>query len=105
MSLMSVIVMPLIAGAALRIPSDEKRMNSLAEFERRESVSWAILTPAFAKTLRPEDFMSLETLMAAGEASGSDLLQLWLGGKKTVRLWNAWGPAETCFSHAARASG
>lgn len=87
------IVASLISGATLCVPSDETRMNALAQFVKDESVNWAVLTPAFARTLRPADFPTLELLLLTGEMVGRDVLEAWFGH---VRLWNGWGPAETC---------
>ncbi|KAK1624740.1 putative nonribosomal peptide synthase, partial [Colletotrichum phormii] len=82
-----------IAGASIHVPSEEMRMNSLREFIRDQEVTWALLTPAFIRTLAPDDVPSLKTLMLAGEAVGRDILRQWFG---KVRLFNGWGPAETC---------
>ncbi|KAF6795323.1 NRPS protein [Colletotrichum sojae] len=82
-----------IAGASVHVPSEDIRMNSLREFIKKHDVTWALLTPAFIRTLQPQDVPSLQTLMLAGEAVGRDILQKWFG---KVRLFNGWGPAETC---------
>jgi amino acid adenylation domain-containing protein/thioester reductase-like protein len=87
--------MTLIAGASICIPSEEERMNSLADFVRREKVTWAILTPAVARTMTPEEFPTMELLVLCGEAASRDLLETWLR-RNSVRLFNGWGPAETC---------
>jgi amino acid adenylation domain-containing protein len=87
------IVGPLMAGACLCVPSDEVRMNDITSFIAEKDINWAFLTPAFVRTLKPEDVPSLELLLLAGEAVGSDIFQTWFG---KLRLINAWGPAETC---------
>ncbi|KAF6808383.1 NRPS protein, partial [Colletotrichum musicola] len=89
-------VMSLIAGACVCVPSEEIRMDTfrLAEFMRETGVTWALLTPAFIRTIRPADVPGLRVLMLAGEAVGRDILETWFG--KVDRLFNGWGPAETC---------
>ena len=87
------IIAPLISGACICVPSEETRLNSLTSFIRYMKINWAFLTPAFVRTLRPEDVPTLELLLLAGEAVGRDILETWFG---KVRLINGWGPAETC---------
>jgi amino acid adenylation domain-containing protein len=87
------IVAPLISGACLCVPSEDTRMNGLREFIRDMKVNWAFMTPAFARTLTPDDVPGLELLLLAGEAVGQDIFDTWFG---RVRLINGWGPAETC---------
>ncbi|KAL2864993.1 uncharacterized protein BJX67DRAFT_359578 [Aspergillus lucknowensis] len=83
----------LFNGACLCVPSDHIRMNGLEKFIRDMDINWAYLTPAFARTIKPEDVPSLELLLLAGEAVSRDILDSWFG---KVRLVNGWGPAETC---------
>lgn len=87
------IVSTLISGATLCVPSEDIRLNGLQQFVRDFNITWAFLTPAFVRTLRPEDFPTLELLLLAGEAVTTDLLNTWFG---KVRFVNGWGPAETC---------
>lgn len=87
------IVGPLITGATVSIPSDHVRLNSLAQFINDMEVTWAYLTPAFARTLKPTAVPNLELLLLAGEAVGNDVFETWYG---QVRLVNGYGPAETC---------
>ncbi|KAL7934405.1 hypothetical protein V8C35DRAFT_327290 [Trichoderma chlorosporum] len=88
------IISPLIHGACICIPSDSMRLNgNLHEFVRSANVTWALLTPSFTRTLKPENFSGLELLVLAGEAFPQEVLNAWYG---KLRLINAWGPAETC---------
>nr|POF20697.1 nonribosomal peptide synthetase vlms [Quercus suber] len=87
------IVGPLIAGACICVPSEHTRMNGLKEFMVEKAINWAFLTPAFARTMSPDDVPGLELLLLAGEAVGQDVFDRWFG---RVRLINGWGPAETC---------
>jgi len=87
------IIAPLISGACVCVPSDDTRLNDLKGFIQKMSVNWAILTPSFARTLHPDDAISLKLLVLAGEAVTRDVFNMWFG---KVRLINGWGPAETC---------
>jgi non-ribosomal peptide synthetase component F len=87
------IIGPLIFGASIHVPSEAQRLNNLAEFVRDQSINWTYFTPSFTRTLRPEDYPGVELVLLAGEAVGQDVLETWVG---KVRLWNGWGPAETC---------
>ncbi|UNI16430.1 NRPS [Purpureocillium takamizusanense] len=87
------IIAPLITGATIYVPSEHDRMNRLPEYIRDMGINWAFLTPAFVRTIRPEQVPSLELVLLAGEAVGRDILDTWFG---KVRLVNGWGPAETC---------
>lgn len=87
------IIGPWVAGGCLCIPSEESRMNDLPSFIRSSEVTWAYLTPSFARTLDPALVPGLQLLLFAGEAVGKDVFDKWFG---KVRLVNGWGPAETC---------
>ncbi|KAH8172079.1 AMP-binding enzyme domain-containing protein [Sarocladium implicatum] len=84
---------PLISGACIHVPSEHTRMNGLKEFVRDNNINWLFMTPAFARTLKPEDYPSVELLLFAGEAVGRDVFEMWFG---KARLINGWGPAEVC---------
>ncbi|GFP57379.1 nonribosomal peptide synthetase lcsA [Trichoderma asperellum] len=84
---------PLISGACVCIPSWETQMSSLASYIRKANVNWALLTPSFARTINPTEVPCLELLMLGGEAVSRDVFELWFG---KLRLFNAWGPTESC---------
>ncbi|UKZ82421.1 NRPS [Trichoderma virens FT-333] len=84
---------PLISGACVCIPSWETQMNSLTGYICKENVTWALLTPSFARTMDPLEVACLEILILGGEAVSRDVFELWFG---KVRLFNAWGPTESC---------
>nr|POF13496.1 nonribosomal peptide synthetase 1 [Quercus suber] len=52
-----------------------------------------MLTPSFVRTLNPDSFTHLETLVLGGEAPTVADLKSWCSN---VRLFNGYGPAETC---------
>ena len=85
---------PLVHGGCVCIPSDHDRMNNLIPAIEALRVNWAILTPTFARSIKPRDVPNLTTLVLAGEAIGQDTVQTWL---PHVRLINGYGPAECCI--------
>ncbi|KAK1624738.1 hypothetical protein BDP81DRAFT_329459, partial [Colletotrichum phormii] len=88
---------PLLHGASVCIPSEDSKMGDLSAFVQKMNVNWAILTPSYIRTTRPDRLPGLELLVLAGEAVGRDNLDTWFG---KVRLVNGWGPAETCVFSA-----
>lgn len=87
------IIVPLMFGACICVPSEFTRVNNIVEFIRETRVNWLFFTPAFARTIRPQEVPSVEVLVLAGEAVGQDLFDTWFG---KTRFINAWGPAEVC---------
>jgi amino acid adenylation domain-containing protein len=88
-------VCTLLSGGQICIPSEDIKMNDVSSFIRERNVNFAILTPSFVRTLKPEDIPQLENLALAGEAISRDVFEGWFG--KVRRLFNAWGPAEGCM--------
>lgn len=86
------IVDTLIHGACLCIPSEYDRRNNIVDVMNSMQVTWADLTPSFARTFSPEDVPTLQTLILAGEEVQRGHLELWAG---KVRLINCYGPAES----------
>lgn len=92
---MSVIdmLMTLVAGGCICIPSEHDRMNNLAEVIRSMDIDCCCLTPSVANTLKGEKLPSLRTLVLGGEAVRRDHLEGW-ADMKNLQLINAYGPAE-----------
>ncbi|KAK3685288.1 hypothetical protein B0T22DRAFT_465275 [Podospora appendiculata] len=93
------ILLPLVTGACICVPSDDTRTDNITSFIRKQRVTWAFFTPSYARLLRPKDVPSIELLLLAGEAVGLDHLRTWVG---KVRLWNGWGPSECCLFSSLR---
>ncbi|KAK3328127.1 hypothetical protein B0T19DRAFT_461502 [Cercophora scortea] len=93
------ILLPLVTGACVCVPSDSTRTDDIATFIKEQGITWAFFTPSYARLLRPEDVPSIELLLLAGEAVGLDHLRTWVG---KVRLWNGWGPSECCLFSSLR---
>lgn len=88
----------LISGACICVPSETARLTNLEEFINTMAVTWADLTPTFARTIDSNKVQNLQALVVGGEAAGQDTIRKWVGNK--TRLINAWGPAETCVISA-----
>ena len=87
------IIMPLIHGACVCVPSEHTRINGLGDFVQNKDINWIFMTPSLLRTFKPSDLPTVKLVLLAGEAVGQDILDTWLG---EVRLINGWGPAETC---------
>ncbi|KAI1298361.1 hypothetical protein F5Y03DRAFT_270140 [Xylaria venustula] len=90
-SFMVEIVVTLIHGGCVCIPSEDDRMNNIPDFIRRWGVNWALLTPSFIGTIRPDSVPGLQTLVSAGELMSASLRDSWA---PQVQLLNAYGLSE-----------
>ena len=87
----------LTIGGCVCIPNEEERLENLEEAIRRMRVNWAVLTPAFIKTLRPAEVPGLRTLVTGGEVVAASILRDW----GHIALIQNYGPAEaSVLSHA-----
>ena len=80
----------LIVGATICVPSEEFRLNGLADAMNQMKVSWTCLTPSVANFIGPQDVPHLKTLILMGEVMSDDHLSRW----SSIDLLNAYGPAE-----------
>jgi non-ribosomal peptide synthetase component F len=87
------ILTTLIFGGCICVPSDERRLNSLAKTIQKQGVNWVFLTPSVARLISPADVPGLKTLMLGGEKVTQDNLDTWAG---RLRLINGYGPTEAC---------
>ncbi|KAI0969469.1 hypothetical protein F4678DRAFT_438811 [Xylaria arbuscula] len=90
-SFMVEIVVTLIHGGCVCIPSEDDRMNNVPDFIRRWGVNWALLTPSFIGTIHPDSVPGLQTLVSAGELMSASLRDSWA---PQVQLLNAYGLSE-----------
>ena len=82
----------LVRRATICIPSEEDRLNRLAEVMQEMRISWAYLTTATASSLRPTvDLPNLKTLILTGEPLGNHLIETW---SHKVQLLQAFGFTE-----------
>ncbi|OJJ48580.1 hypothetical protein ASPZODRAFT_1627112 [Penicilliopsis zonata CBS 506.65] len=85
------ILVPLIVGACICIPSEEDRMNNLPRIMTDLQVTWAVLTPTVARLLQPNAVPTLRTLVLAGEAVLASSFEGW---SPRTTLISAYSPAE-----------
>ncbi|KAL4863703.1 hypothetical protein BDV12DRAFT_201835 [Aspergillus spectabilis] len=87
------IVLTLLAGGCVCIPSEDERTGDIAAAANRMGVNWALLTPTVSRLVKPRDMKHLQTLVLAGEPISPSDLAIW---HDKVRLIAAYGPAECC---------
>ena len=75
-------IVPLIQGGCICIPSESDRFTNLPESVNKMKVTWAFFTPTFARSLKPEDFPSLRTVILGGESIGEDNVERWSANKQ-----------------------
>ncbi|KAI1749210.1 hypothetical protein F4782DRAFT_514383, partial [Xylaria castorea] len=85
------ILMPLIHGGCLCIPSEEQRGTQLAKTIRRLDANWAFLTSTVLANLAPEDVPCLQTVCVGGEPIRSSQIAQW---SSKVQLRQTYGSAE-----------
>lgn len=93
------IIIALLHGSALCIPSEDDRMGSLQEYIQRSKPTWANLTPTVARMLDPAASSSIEKLLLAGEMVKDSDTDRWLDAG--VQVFNVYGPAENIIILAA----
>ncbi|PIG81413.1 nonribosomal peptide synthase [Aspergillus arachidicola] len=85
------VLLILMAGGCLCIPSEVDRVNDLAGFMCRHRVNFATLTPSVASTVSPSSVPSLQTLLLGGEAVKPAQIATWAG---KVHLMIGYGASE-----------
>jgi len=78
-------------GGCVCIPSDEDRLNRVAEAMNSLRVTWTFFTPSFARFIQGEDIPSLRTVTIGGEPPSMDDVNAWA---PKSQLLNAYGPSE-----------
>ncbi|KAL3429906.1 hypothetical protein BDV09DRAFT_200156 [Aspergillus tetrazonus] len=79
------------AGGCVCVPSEEERLNGLAEAAARLEVNYAELTSTVTEMLSPSQVPSLTTLLLSGEPLKPTVLASWA---KHARVFNSYGPTE-----------
>ncbi|KAL4789174.1 hypothetical protein BDV19DRAFT_395291 [Aspergillus venezuelensis] len=79
------------AGGCVCVPSEEERLNRLAETASRLEVNYAELTSTVTEMLSPSQVPSLTTLVLSGEPLKPSVLATWA---KHARVFNSYGPTE-----------
>ncbi|KAL8748565.1 MAG: hypothetical protein Q9184_007213, partial [Pyrenodesmia sp. 2 TL-2023] len=90
---MSVIdmLMTLVGGGCICIPSEDARMNRLEVAMREMRVDCAAMTPSTAQILKSAVLPDLRTLVLGGEAVSREHLVGW---PQQIRTINGYGPGE-----------
>ncbi|OJJ08464.1 hypothetical protein ASPVEDRAFT_77120 [Aspergillus versicolor CBS 583.65] len=90
------ILVTLMVGGCVCIPSEDQRQNNLAQGAADMEVNWAFATGSLARVLQPSDYPTLRTLVLGGEPVTNKEIQRWA---PVVDVFIAYGPTEcTIFS-------
>ena len=85
------ILLPLIVGGCVCIPSEGSRLDDLSRCFEDMGVTFAMLTPSSIKLLQPHVVRSMKMIMVGGEPVTNEVIRVW---KPHVTLINAWGTSE-----------
>lgn len=94
------IIVPLIFGACICIPTEEERLSMTAEAMRRMAVNWAFFTPSVARLIQPLEVPGLRVLVLGGEALSEGDIHQWSG--HVDHLINGYGPGECSIFSSAK---
>lgn len=88
------ILLPLLVGGCVCIPSAEDKINNMTDYFKRMQISFTMLTPSSVKLLIPTE-PTVTKIMVGGEPITSNVINTW---GHDVELLNAWGTTEcgTC---------
>ncbi|KAG6045043.1 D-lysergyl-peptide-synthetase subunit 1, partial [Claviceps sp. LM77 group G4] len=86
------ILVPLIVGATVVIPSEKARLENLSCAMTELGATWAFLTPTVARLYRPTQMPTLKTLCLGGEAVNASDIKSW----SSKNLISGYNPAECC---------
>ena len=90
-------LLPLMNGGTVCLPSEHSRINELARAIVDMRVEWAALTPSVVNFLTPPSVPCLQTLLLVGEAMSQENMSTW----SSIKLLNAYGPAECSVAAVA----
>ncbi|KAM3509018.1 hypothetical protein MY11210_006513 [Beauveria gryllotalpidicola] len=86
------VLLTLMFGGCVCMPSESQRLNHLETFITEYHVNWANLTPSVAALLNPDMATGLQTLLLTSEPMSLSSLTTWDG---KVNLLFAYGQAES----------
>ena len=84
------IMMTLMTGGCVCVPSEEERMNNLGGAIRRMEANYMSSPPAIVNTLEPKSVPTLKTIITGGEKMPSNHIDRW----HDRFVINAYGPSE-----------
>lgn len=85
------ILMTLVLGGCICVPSDDERMNDPGAFASRAQVDLTLSSPTAIRSMSPEDVPSLKTVILVGEALPRDVVEAW---SRSATVMNGYSPAE-----------
>ncbi|KAI1213249.1 uncharacterized protein F4807DRAFT_410270 [Annulohypoxylon truncatum] len=85
------ILVGLLSGSCVCVPSDHDRMNDLGQAALRMEANWAMLTPSLVSRLNIENAKCIKTLVLVGEPLTTDARDAWV---HRVDLFGGYGPSE-----------
>ncbi|KAH6649115.1 hypothetical protein BKA67DRAFT_662034 [Truncatella angustata] len=90
----------LVFGGCVCVPSEDQRLNTLADTIRQLNVNLVNVTPTVASLINPADVPMVKTLLLGGETVSPAVVEQWLGHAKVI---NTYGPAECSVDVACSA--
>ncbi|KAJ6076481.1 hypothetical protein N7499_008462 [Penicillium canescens] len=84
------IMMTLMTGGCVCVPSEEERMNNLGGAIRRMEANYMSSPPAIVNTLEPKTVPTLKTIITGGEKMPANHIDRWADRF----VINAYGPSE-----------
>lgn len=88
------ILMTLVMGGCLCVPSDDQRMNSPGQFAHEAQAETTIVSPTAIRSMSPGEVPSLKTVVLVGEAIPRDAVETW---SRSALVMNGYGPGECSF--------
>ncbi|KAH1432679.1 Nonribosomal peptide synthetase 1, partial [Aspergillus fumigatus] len=85
------IIIVLMTGGCVCVPSDEERMNDLSGAIRRLNANFISCPPSVSNTIQPESVPSVKTVVMGGEKMTASHIDRW-GDRFVI---NAYGPSES----------
>ncbi|KAA8568876.1 hypothetical protein EYC84_007855 [Monilinia fructicola] len=86
-------LMPLMLGGTICVPSQHELSNDLTGAMNRMEVHWGVFTPSLARLIDPRELKTLTDLYIGGEQMTDALVQSY---GSCVKLTNTYGPSECC---------
>jgi len=84
-------LMTLFCGGCICIPSEEDRMDRLAQSMTELDANFVLLTPTVLRLLSPEDVPTMKNIIMGGEKVTRSLVETWAS---RVNLTTVYAPAE-----------
>ncbi|PSK46148.1 Nonribosomal peptide synthetase 2 [Elsinoe australis] len=86
------VLVALMHGGCICVPSEHDRINDLPNFIRHSESNWALFTPSFVGTIKPETVRGLRTVVLGGEPMLPAMRDAWAAH---VRLISIYGQSES----------